>query len=224
MEHDDAGPFGDGGLGKPAHQAFAHAVALEAAAPLRRPILEPALAGNELGDELLLVAHLGNRLGVVVFQVIQGVCMSTDGEDVARGVARLVLFVPLLDDNEFSGLFEKRVETVQDHDVQVQKQGASLQVVQAGGKTGQLEPAVAKGPRLALVKLVKADHGDGLDLNAWLNALGIVGQADKAERALQVARDHAVEFVDVFGAVFAAPFDAQNIDSFHADSFTPKTL
>ena len=199
-------------------------MALEAAAPLRRPILEPALAGNELGDELLLVAHVGNRLGVVVFQVIQGIGMGTDGEDVARGVARLVLFVPFLDDNELAGLFEKRVQTVQDHDVQVQKQGAPLQVVQAGGKAGQLEPAVAKGPGLALVKLVKADHGDGLDLDAWLNALGIVGQANKAKRALQVARDHAVEFVDVFGAVLAAPLDAQNVDGFHADSFTPGTL
>jgi hypothetical protein len=80
---------------------------------------------------------------------------------------------------------------------------------------------MSEGPGLALVEFVKTHYGDGFDLNAQFYALAIICKTDKSERALQVARDHAVQFVHIFGTVFVAPFDAQNIDGFHSESFTP---
>ncbi|MDT4865992.1 hypothetical protein FQZ97_1008230 [compost metagenome] len=74
---------------------------------------------------------------------------------------------------------------------------------------------MAEGPGFALVELVEAHHGYGLDFDRRVDAGAIVGQADEAERPVQVAADHAVQFVDVLGAVLLAPFDAQHIDRLH---------
>src|SRR3990167_10216770 len=96
VERDDACAFGNGGRGEPAHEATAQAVALEAAAPLVGPVVELALACQVAGDELLLVAHIGNGGGVVVLQMLQRIGVGADGVDVAGGVARAIALVPFL--------------------------------------------------------------------------------------------------------------------------------
>ena len=145
--------------------------------------------------------------------------MRSDGVQVARGVARVVLLVPFLNDDELACLVKERVQTVHDHDVQIEKQRSSLQVVERGGKTGQLEPAVAKRPGFALVELVKTDHRNRFDFNGWVDAGTVVCEAHEAERPVQMPAHHAVQFVDVFGAVFLAPLDAQHVDSLHESPF-----
>ncbi|WP_439648594.1 alpha/beta hydrolase [Hydrogenophaga flava] len=215
MEGDEARAFGDGGRLEPAHDARLQAVALEAAAPLLGPVAELALARQVERDELLLVAHRRDRGGVIVLEVLQRVGVRANGVEVARGVARAILLVPFLDHDELALLLEERVQAVQDDDVQVQEQGAALQVVQRVGERGQLEPAVTEGPGFALVELVEADHGDGLDFDGGVDAGAVIGQADKTERPVQVAADHAVQLVDVLGAVLLAPLDAQHIDRLH---------
>ncbi|MDT4861208.1 hypothetical protein FQZ97_958040 [compost metagenome] len=147
--------------------------------------------------------------------MFQRIGVGADGVDVAGGVARAIALVPFLDHGERTGLLEERVQAVDDDDVQVEKQRAALQVVQRVGEAGQLEPAVAEGPGFALVELVKADRRDRLDFDGGIDALGIVGQTDETKWPVQVAPDHAVQFVDVFGAVFLAPLDAQHVDCLH---------
>ena len=48
-------------------------------------------------------------------------------------------------------------------------------------------------------------------LNGGIDAGGVVGEADKGKRQGEVLFYHVVEAVDVFGAVFIAPFHAQNV-------------
>ena len=54
--------------------------------------------------------------------------------------------------------------------------------------------------------------GMGKDFNTIIaRTFGVIGQTNKPERALEVALDHGIEGVDVFRAVFGAPFHADHI-------------
>src|SRR5690606_18520371 len=97
---------------EPAHEAPAHAVALEAAAPLVGPVADLALPAQVAGDELLLVAHLFHHPGVALAQMVERVGVRADGEAVDRGVAGAVLLVPLLDHHEFARVLEEWIEAV----------------------------------------------------------------------------------------------------------------
>jgi ribosomal protein L14 len=115
-----------------------------------------------------------------------GVCAQFESVD--RGIAgdapgALVV----VNDQEVAGKIEKVVQRTDDHDVDVQEEGGSLQAVKVGlRKRGQLGPAALRDAG----RQVQRRNGQALHFRA--NALCVVGQADQMEVAGQVPAHHRV--------------------------------
>ena len=77
--------------------------------------------------------------------------------------------------------------------------------MQVCGEGGQFVPA-ALGNACGQVQ-----WRDGQALHLGADAHGIIGQADKMEVAAEMAAHHGIEAIDVFGAVFGAPFHADDM-------------
>ena len=110
-----------------------------------------------------------------------------------------------MDDEKFAGLGEEFIERAGDDHVHIKEKCCSAQSVQVLRESGELGPA-ALGQAFGQIQ-----RGNRQALNFGANPLAIVGQANKAKITLQVAPHHGVEPVDVFGAVFRAPFHADDI-------------
>ena len=109
-----------------------------------------------------------------------------------------------MDDEEFARVLKKRGDVTGDDDVDIQKQRRALQIVQGRGKGGEFGPA-AFGQACRQIQWWNRQR-----LYLCAQAAGIVGQADKAKIAAQVAAHHGVEAIDIFGAVFCSPLHAED--------------
>ena len=192
-------------IGGPARNA----VVFEAGAPLGGPVGQPALAVQKVREIGLLVAKLPANGFKVRAEMLQHVGVRAQLEAVDGGVARDAPgALVVVDDEKFARLGKKLVQAADDDDVNIQKKGRAAQAVfvaQAAAEGGELGPAAlgyARGQR---------QRRDGQALHFRADAAGVVREADEAEIALQMAARHAVEAVDVFGAVFPAPFHAQDV-------------
>ena len=107
---------------------------------------------------------------------------------------------------------EEVVDVAQDDDVEVEEERRAAQAVQVGGEGGEFAPA-ALGQAVRQVK-----RGNGVADDSGVNAARVVGEAVDGEGQGEVARDHAVQAVDVFGGVFVAPFHAEDMVCIHVVS------
>ena len=104
---------------------------------------------------------------------------------------------------------EKVVDVAQDDDVEVEEECRAAQAVQVGGEGGEFAPA-AFGQAVGQVK-----RGNGVADDSGVDAVRVVGEAVGGKRQGEVARNHAVQAVDVFGRVFVAPFHAEDMVFIH---------
>ena len=101
------------------------------------------------------------------------------------------------------------VDVAQDDDVEVEEECRAAQAVQVGGEGGEFAPA-AFGQAVGQVK-----RGDGVADDSGVDAARVVGEAVGGKGQGEVARNHAVQAVDVFGGVFVAPFHAEDVPCIH---------
>jgi len=194
---DDARTLGHRGVGQVALQAARHAVVLEADAPALGPVLQQP-APRQLGALELLRDLVGGGRARRVRQVgVEDVDMLPDLEAEHRRVAHAVQEtvapgiqlaqrlgpeqVVVTDDQERARQVEELVERRHDHQVQVQEQRGAAQVVQLAAEDRQLAPAQVAMPR------GHAQRRQRQRFDARVQATGIVGEADEAVPALQVA-------------------------------------
>ena len=116
---------------------------------------------------------------------------------------------PVVDDAVLARLIvEKGSDVVHDGDVKIEKQGRSDQAAEPVGGNEQLDHDV--GPAA-----VRGHAGIGRerdDANLRVQAGRVFRAAMEKKWAPEVARDRAMQDVDVIRAVAGAPFQAQNVN------------
>src|SRR5688572_16454588 len=113
-------------------------------------------------------------------------------------------FGPIFDDAEFAGMVEEAIDGTDDDKVEIEEECGAGEIGEGRGKSGKFAPTAF----LAFGQI----HGWELQrLNSFVEASGIVGEANETVRASEVARNHRVKTVHVFGAEFRAPFHADDV-------------
>ena len=174
---------------------------------------------QKVREVFLLVAVLGAHLVGVGAEILQhvGVCTqreAVDGRVAHDALAQTPKARVVVDDAELTGQLEKLVHAADNHHVQIKEQRLALQAVQVALEGGELLPgAIALAGRQVDVQI---RNRKALDLAA--QALCVVGQADKAEIATQVAAHHRIEPVDILGAILGTPLHAKNVAIRHTIS------
>ena len=168
--------------------------------------MQLALLVQEVGQIGLLVAIQRPDFSEVLAKIPQHIRVCAQLKAVhgrVAGDAPRTLVV--VNDQEFAGLGEKIIQAAGDDHIHVQKQGSAAQPVQICAEGGQLGPA----PLGNAGRQIQCGNGQALHFAA--DAGAVIGEADKTEIAAQMPMHHGIQPVDVFGAVFRAPFHAEDV-------------
>jgi len=109
--------------------------------------------------------------------------------------------VPIQDAHEVEvgSVLKQFVEASGDDDIEIEIQKRASGRSQFGGEKPEFGPAK-----------FQSGSGQRNDMDAWVEAAWVVGQADEMMRDGQMSGDHQAEPVDILGPVFAAPLDAEH--------------
>lgn len=206
VKNDDLNSLSLLGFEKISKREAAHIMFLKTQTPIRVPIIEEAAASRHPTQVSLFVAVFSAH-GVAVFQeIIENFRMRADLEAENRGIADVFAGqIPVFDDAELAGNFEKRVERVENHHVEVEKKRGSFDVGEFFLKKRQLAPT-------ALGAAVESAHfRQGADFDVAAQTGRGVGETNEAVRARQMPLHARRKDINVFGGEFGSPFHAKNV-------------
>ena len=191
------------------------AAALVALSPVIRPpvhllhgIGQESLFGGELGFVVgtvkLTNESLVNIAGLACFKAINGGIADIG----ALAEQSLVPLNPVVDDAVFTRLvIEEAVDVIHDDHVYIQEKSGAFQVGEAVLCDSKLRENA--GPFLFV--LISGIGGEWNGINAFIEPGGVIGDADKTERAVKVLLYGAEESVSVSSRVTGAPLQTDDI-------------
>ena len=148
-------------------------------------------------------------------EILQHLGVRACGPAVDRGVTGDIALLPVADNQELSRLLEEGIHVADDNDVDIEEEDFTLQFwtawsAEVGRKGDELSPAALRGARWQL------EARDRESLDAWIQAILVISQADEAMRDREMPLHHRMETIDVFGTILGAPLHAK--DGSHARS------
>ena len=155
----------------------------------------------------LLIAMLFANLVAVMNEMFQNVLMFADFKTEHRRVSdHLVAKTPFFDDEKPAGLVEKRLQIVQNNDVQIEEQGLPGEIVaELVSEDCQFVPTSFRQ------RLGKLHFGERSDFDGRIESVAVVGKANESVGRSEMAPDHRGESIDVSRRELRSPFHTEDV-------------
>jgi hypothetical protein len=165
---------------------------------------------------LLELIFSGQSFGILA-EVFQHIAVLADRKTEHRSLAEpLERFHPVARQHNIIRVTEskQRIEAARDDDIQIKEKCRARQAEQVGVPQCHLAELARRIGRHRATEI-----GEVETLHFRTDAVTVIGETHHVERWRNVARHHAVNPVDVFGAIAGSPLDTENLLGIHHQMF-----